>query len=129
MVGKIEEVEWFSSLGGVSSIPFPFRFPFQLHCELVSSLLALQGDKYVSERLSEAVRGHEVIRLLTLFKKLCYPDIQDSKKILVFNITPLWPPPRPQTSCEHSCPKQGSFLHQYQINFFSIFSHPEAGTV
>ena len=22
---------------GVSSVPFPFRFPFQLHCELISS--------------------------------------------------------------------------------------------
>ena len=31
----------------------------------------LQGDKYVSERLSEAVRGHEVIGQLNLFQKLC----------------------------------------------------------
>ena len=27
-----------SSHRGVSSVPFPFRFPFQSHCELVSSL-------------------------------------------------------------------------------------------
>ena len=31
--------------GGVSSVPFPFRFPFQLHCELVSSLLALDATE------------------------------------------------------------------------------------
>ena len=37
--------------GGVSSVPFPFRFPFQLHCELVSSLLALNATEMVSQPL------------------------------------------------------------------------------
>ena len=27
----------------VSSVPFPFRFPFQLHCELVSSGISSQS--------------------------------------------------------------------------------------
>jgi hypothetical protein len=36
----------------------------------------IQGDKYVSERFSEAVGGHEVIRPLNLFKRICSIDIQ-----------------------------------------------------
>ena len=45
----------FASLGGVSSVPFPFRFPFQLHCELVSSLLALDATEFVSQPLTQTV--------------------------------------------------------------------------
>ena len=41
--------------GGVSSVPFPFRFPFQLHCELVSSLLALDASELVSQPLIQMV--------------------------------------------------------------------------
>ena len=41
--------------GGVSSVPFPFRFPFQLHCELVSSLLALDATELVSQPLTQMV--------------------------------------------------------------------------
>ena len=40
---------------GVSSVPFPFRFPFQLHCELVSSLLALDATELVSQPLTQTV--------------------------------------------------------------------------
>ena len=40
---------------GVSSVPFPFRFPFQLHCELVSSLLALDPTEPVSRPLTQMV--------------------------------------------------------------------------
>ena len=40
---------------GVSSVPFPFRFPFQLHCELVSSLLALDATELVSQPLTQMV--------------------------------------------------------------------------
>ena len=43
------------SLWGVSSVPFPFRFPFQLHCELVSSLLALDATELVSQPLTQMV--------------------------------------------------------------------------
>ena len=38
---------------GVSSVPFPFRFPFQLHFELVSSLLALDATELVSQPLTQ----------------------------------------------------------------------------
>ena len=31
-----------SEIGGVSSVPFPFWFPFQLHCKLVSSGISSQ---------------------------------------------------------------------------------------
>ena len=44
-----------TELGGVSSVPFPFRFPFQLHCELVSSLLALDATELVSQPLTQMV--------------------------------------------------------------------------
>ena len=40
---------------GVSSVPFPFQFPFQLHCELVSSLLALDATELVSQPLTQMV--------------------------------------------------------------------------
>ena len=40
---------------GVSSVPFPFRFPFQLHCDIVSSLLALDATELVSEPLTQMV--------------------------------------------------------------------------
>ena len=40
---------------GVSSVPFPFRFPFQLHCELVSSLLAQDTTELVSQPLTQMV--------------------------------------------------------------------------
>ena len=40
---------------GVSSVPFPFRFPFQLHCELISSLLALDATELVSQPLTQMV--------------------------------------------------------------------------
>ena len=40
---------------GVSSVPFPFRFPFQFHCELVSSLLALDATELVSQPLTQMV--------------------------------------------------------------------------
>ena len=40
---------------GVSSVPFPFRFPFQLHCELVSSLLALDATELVSQQVTQMV--------------------------------------------------------------------------
>ena len=40
---------------GVSSVPFPFRFPFQLHYELVSSLLALDATELVSQPLTQMV--------------------------------------------------------------------------
>ena len=40
---------------GVSSVPFPFRFPFQLHCELVSSLLALDATELVPQPLTQTV--------------------------------------------------------------------------
>ena len=43
------------SYWGVSSVPFPFRFPFQLHCELVSSLLALDATELVSQPLTQMV--------------------------------------------------------------------------
>ena len=33
----------FKKLWGVSSVPFPFWFPFQLHCELVSSGISSQS--------------------------------------------------------------------------------------
>ena len=39
----------------MSSVPFPFRFPFQLHCELVSSLLALDATQLVSQPLTQTV--------------------------------------------------------------------------
>ena len=42
-------------LRGVSSVPFPFRFPFQLHYELVSSLLALDATELVSQPLTQMV--------------------------------------------------------------------------
>ena len=41
--------------GGVSSVPFPFRFPFQLHYELVSSLLALDATELVTQPLTQMV--------------------------------------------------------------------------
>ena len=41
--------------GGVSSVPFPFRFPFQSHCELVSSLIALDATELVSQPLTQMV--------------------------------------------------------------------------
>ena len=44
-----------NALGGVSSVPFPFRFPFQLHFELVSSLLALDATELVSQPLTQMV--------------------------------------------------------------------------
>ena len=37
----------------VSSVPFPFGFPFQLHCQLVSSLLALDTTELVSQPLTQ----------------------------------------------------------------------------
>ena len=37
----------------VSSVPFPYRFPFQIHCELVSSLLALDATEPVSQPLTQ----------------------------------------------------------------------------
>ena len=40
---------------GVSSVPFPFRFPFQLHCKLVSSLLALDATELVPQPLTQTV--------------------------------------------------------------------------
>ena len=40
---------------GVSSVPFPFRFPFLLHCELVSSLLAQDATELVSQPLTQMV--------------------------------------------------------------------------
>ena len=40
---------------GVSSVPFPFRFPFQLHYELVSSLLALDATELVTQPLTQTV--------------------------------------------------------------------------
>ena len=40
---------------GVSSVPFPFRFPFQLHCQLVSSLLALDATELVTQPLTQTV--------------------------------------------------------------------------
>ena len=42
-------------LRGVSSVPFPFRFPFQLHYELVSSLLALDATELVTQPLTQMV--------------------------------------------------------------------------
>ena len=36
-------------------MPFPFRFPFQLHRELVSSLLALDATELVSQPLTQTV--------------------------------------------------------------------------
>jgi len=42
-------------LWGVSSVPFPFRFPFQLHCELVSAFLALDASELVSQPLTQTV--------------------------------------------------------------------------
>ena len=40
---------------GVSSVPFPFGFPFRLHYELVSSLLALDASVLVPQPLTQAV--------------------------------------------------------------------------
>ena len=42
-------------LEGVSSVTFYFRFPFQLHCELVNSLLALDATELVSQPLTQTV--------------------------------------------------------------------------
>ena len=50
-----------SSQWGVSSVPFPFQFPFQLHCELVSSLLALDATELVSQPVTEM--GVEMINI------------------------------------------------------------------
>ena len=36
-------VTWHLRFGGVSSVPFPFRFPFQSYCELVSSGISSQS--------------------------------------------------------------------------------------
>ena len=49
-IRKVQVQPW-----GVSSVPFPFRFPFQLHCELVSSLLALDTTELVSQPLTQMV--------------------------------------------------------------------------
>ena len=43
------------NLRGVSSVPFPFRFPFQLHYKLVSSLLALDATELVTQPLTQTV--------------------------------------------------------------------------
>ena len=51
MKSDLEEV----TLWGVSSVPFPFGFPFQLHCEIVSSLLALDATELVSQPLTQMV--------------------------------------------------------------------------
>ena len=40
---------------GVSSVHFPFRFPFQLHCKPVSSPLALDATELVSQTLTQTV--------------------------------------------------------------------------
>ena len=54
---------------GVSSVPFPFRFPYQLHCELVSSLLALDATELVSQLLT-AVEMINIHVILVLQKRL-----------------------------------------------------------
>ena len=55
--------------GGVSSVPFPFRFPFQLHCELVSSLLALDATELVSQPLTQMVVEMINIHVISVLQK------------------------------------------------------------
>ena len=55
MLGNIDFLPIWYRLRGVSSVPFPFQFPFQLHCELVSSLLALDATELVSQPLTQMV--------------------------------------------------------------------------
>ena len=55
LVGKSYYTNQKDGYRGVSSVPFPFRFPFQLHCELVSSLLALDATELVSQPLTQMV--------------------------------------------------------------------------
>ena len=54
---------------GVSSVPFPFRFPFQLHFELVSSLLALDATELVSQPLTQMVLEMINIHVISVQEK------------------------------------------------------------
>ena len=54
---------------GASSVPFPFRFPFQLHCELVSSLLALDATELVSQPITQTVVEMINIRVISVQQK------------------------------------------------------------
>ena len=55
--------------GGVSSVPFPFWFPFQLHCELVSSLLALDATELVSQPLTQTAVEMINIYVISVLQK------------------------------------------------------------
>ena len=54
---------------GVSSVPFPSRFPFQLQCELVSSLLALDATELVSQPLTQMVVEMINIHVISVLQK------------------------------------------------------------
>ena len=58
-----------SSMAGVSSVPFPFWFPFQLHCELVSSPLALDETELVSQPLTQMVVEMIKIHVISVQQK------------------------------------------------------------
>ena len=54
---------------GVSSVPFPFRFPFQLHFKLVSSLLALDATELVTQPLTQTVLEMINIHVISVQQK------------------------------------------------------------
>ena len=59
------------TLWGVSSVPFPFQFPFQLHCKLVSSLQGLDATELVYQPLTQtAVEMINIHVILVLQKRL-----------------------------------------------------------
>ena len=58
-----------NELWGVSSVPFPLRFPFQLHCELVNSLLALDATELVSQLLTQTAVEMITIHVISVLQK------------------------------------------------------------
>ena len=66
---KTEPQFFVTSTRGVSSVPFPFRFPFQLHCELVSSLLALDATELAPQPLTQMVVEMIYIHVISVQQK------------------------------------------------------------
>ena len=69
MKNGVKHIQAAAYNGGVSSVSFPFRFTFQLHCELVSSLLALDATELVSQPLTQMVVEMINIHVISVQKK------------------------------------------------------------
>ena len=57
-----KRLQYFISDGGVSSVTFLFRFPFQLYCELVSSGISSPNSSKYSELVSSDVLSQNLKR-------------------------------------------------------------------